>query len=575
MIVFRKNDRERGPGEFIQRLSLIAGELEKDPLDRERARDLLIETGEFEAAIADSLFRHEDSQNRLTRTLRTVSLLAGGVFLSALRRRVEGAGYFLMMFSRALDAVRPFRVPQRLAARIPEGYAHYGLYPEMYVKAAEDFLRDNSPARAVVIGIRSIGTSLSAAVSAVLQEAGCEVWSFTIRPRGHPFNREVIASEELKRAIGPFMAGPFLIADEGPGLSGSSFLAVVDFLLSIGIFEENMAFFPSHAGEGATFQSEEAARRWAGLKKYVAPFEEAGVLEFSAPDCMDISAGAWRGSLYGREEEYPPVNPMHEQRKYLLMDSGHGAGDNPLFLKFLGLGLYGRAKYIKSKKLAEAGFYPRTESFENGFLKREFVPGSPLAKSGISSGFLEFAADYFAFTRNNFMEEKGTSFDENIAMIRENVKDCLGPGWEKALDAVQKKFSHILEDSLTFRIDGRVFPHEWIKTGTGYIKTDSECHYDDQFFPRSQEMAWDIAAFIVEFGLDGGARRYLLDAYKKKSGDKHIEEKLPFYFIACLSYRLAYCELSSMGLGEGPDAGRFRAACRRYRPLLAESLESI
>src|SRR5207248_4140661 len=110
-----------------------------------------------------------------------------------------------------------------LTVKIPEGFAFYALYPEQYCLAALHWLADHktaSPRRAAVVGIRSIGTTLSAVVSAALGAAGWEVQRLTVRPTGHPYSRQAeITREELGEAVWG------LVVDEGPGQSGSSMAA--------------------------------------------------------------------------------------------------------------------------------------------------------------------------------------------------------------------------------------------------------------------------------------------------------------------------------------------------------------
>ena len=44
-------------------------------------------------------------------------------------------------------------------------------------------------------------------------------------------------------------------------------------------------------------------------------------------------------------------------------------------------------------------------------------------------------------------------------------------------------------------------PHEWIRTTSGWIKTDALDHHNDHLLPGNQDIAWDIAGAAVEFGL--------------------------------------------------------------------------
>lgn len=140
------------------------------------------------------------------------------------------------------DALR-LPVPEFVSIRPQEGFAYYALYPCQYEAAAARFAREQRPSSAVVIGIRSIGTTLSTVVS---RSIGCPVWRFTVRPRGYPFDRRVRFSAELADRIRQRSSDWFLIVDEGPGLSGSSFHSVASALNEAGVADSRIVFFPSH-----------------------------------------------------------------------------------------------------------------------------------------------------------------------------------------------------------------------------------------------------------------------------------------------------------------------------------------
>src|SRR3569833_2774359 len=77
----------------------------------------------------------------------------------------------------------------RLRITVPEGYAYHGLYPEQYVGAAHAWARTHTPepsGYALVVGLRTIGTSLAAMVAAVLRACGYATVTTTLRPTGHP-----------------------------------------------------------------------------------------------------------------------------------------------------------------------------------------------------------------------------------------------------------------------------------------------------------------------------------------------------------------------------------------------------
>jgi len=104
------------------------------------------------------------------------------------------------------------RLPGAVAVRRPEGFCDYGVTVESYARAADGFWEARRPERATVIGIRTIGTTLSAVVAARLEERGCAmVRRFTVRPEGHPYHRVV----RLFEAAG---AGACLITDAFAGV---------------------------------------------------------------------------------------------------------------------------------------------------------------------------------------------------------------------------------------------------------------------------------------------------------------------------------------------------------------------
>src|SRR3954465_15348575 len=109
--------------------------------------DALIEWGEVEAALADAGHGEADRVR--------------GYTLDAAR------GYW-----NGVRQLRPFdasALPSDVEISVPEGYAYYALQPRTYGDAALRFYREVRPEAVVVIGIRSIGTSLSAVAAAALE----------------------------------------------------------------------------------------------------------------------------------------------------------------------------------------------------------------------------------------------------------------------------------------------------------------------------------------------------------------------------------------------------------------------
>ena len=75
-----------------------------------------------------------------------------------------------------------------------------------------------------------------------------------MRPTGHPYDRKLELTPELCDWVGTVRATPgFLIVDEGPGISGSSFLAVAEALSQCGVEGRRIHMVGSRAVDPCRF----------------------------------------------------------------------------------------------------------------------------------------------------------------------------------------------------------------------------------------------------------------------------------------------------------------------------------
>lgn len=184
----------------------------------------------------------------------------------------------------------------------PEGFAYYALHPEAYARATSE-LRD---ARDVlVVGVRSIGTTLSAIVRAALVARGISADRTTVRPDGPPSDRR------LSSVTAPRPGATVVVVDEGPGLSGSTFLAVAEAFVRAGVPASRVVLMCSRAPDVGALRAPRAASRWRAFRTIVA--DEP----VHAPTGRDLSAGAWRQPCYAREADWPASFPSAERRKVL------------------------------------------------------------------------------------------------------------------------------------------------------------------------------------------------------------------------------------------------------------------
>jgi hypothetical protein len=509
-------------------------------------RDALIHLGEIESAVADHLAVDVDQDSHCVRTFRRAITALAQLFCNSWQG--ERCGPWVNPCLAALAEAAALPLPARVTASVPEGYAYYGLFPEMYIDAVDQFWRELRPADVVVIGIRSIGASLSAVVSARLDGLGCNVRSHTVRPRGHPFNRVVQISRALRSEWAARNSAFFAIVDEGPGLSGSSFASVAVMLECTGVPDERIVLFPSWNADSSAFVNDSARERWRRYRKFIGSVDYPG-----ESDSIDFSAGKWREALYKSATQYPAVQPQHERRKYL-------AGPD-LILKFAGLGRYGEAKLAIARDLADAGFSPRPRSFSDGFLTTEFITGRPLCPRDVSCDLLDHIASYLAFRKQQLPAERSLSFEQMLEMIEVNValkNHCFR--------SQRAEFN----DRPAVAVDGRMLPHEWLGAGQGFLKADATDHHADHFYPGGADILWDIAGCIVEFQLGNDEQDRFFERYCAASGDRPSRALLAFYEIAYLAFRLGYSTMAAQATAGTADGKRFQALQRGYQRLLRE-----
>jgi hypothetical protein len=338
------------------------------------------------------------------------------------------------------------------------------------------------------------------------------------------------------------------------------------------VADDRILLFPGWQTDGSHLRSAQARAVWRRHRQFTSSFEDvwlrSGRFEKVFPgEVQDISAGEWRRLLYDIPARYPPVHPQHERRKYLLQPEARGSTS---FLSFAGLGQCGRAKILRAQRLAAAGFTPEPEALAHGFLRRRFVGGSPVGAEGVTAELLETVAAYLAHLYREHTAEPSVSCDSLREMIATNLEEGLGQSSsESLLDCLGGEW---IERGVA--LDGRMLAHEWIRSSTGYIKVDALDHHDDHFFPGCQDIAWDLAAAVFELDLVDHGRDILVQRYRSISGDRTIVQRLPFYSIAYLAFRLGYTTLASATLGDSPDGGRFVEETRRYTGLIERELSS-
>ncbi|MDA8155289.1 MAG: hypothetical protein M0Z52_02395 [Actinomycetota bacterium] len=579
MIVYRKQESLEKTSGLFAGIKKDLNNCRRSGYSHDSAIELLIDMGEFESAVADALCPDVDAYNQVLSELRNASVLAAHLAI----RTVEGKKPCGMetKLENMLEKLQVLRVPDTVTLRVSEGFAYYGLYPETYMEAARRFAADyltRGKSKAVCIGLRTIGSALSALVAAVLENEGVEVLPLTVRPRGEPFERKLLIDRLLQKTIAGLKEKAwFLIVDEGPGLSGSTICSVADALSIMGIPDERIVMFTSWIPDGSDFISVQARQRWPRHRKYSVFFEDvflggkgpnAGLFGECLPsyssECLDLSAGGWR-RIHFKEKDYPAVHPHHERRKYLFCNEGR-------LLKFAGLGRYGRKTLARAESFDNSGYCPKAIGLSNGFLIMEYVNGRPMRASTCGYEFLETAAGYMAYVARKFPCGQAMEFADFREMVENNVNLSLGPRIAVAAKRRLDLLAGYYEPGRSVGLDGRMLPHEWLSTGLGFIKTDCTDHHADHFFPRDQDICWDVAGTVTEFGLGGAKTKFLLARYSEISGDRLIEKRLPLYMLSYPAFRIGYAQMAARQLGDTPEGLRFQRLADFYSSAIKAAL---
>jgi hypothetical protein len=567
VIVYRETHRSVESALLLDQLEQsVAGLPIRPPHDDTVA--VLVDLGIAESAILDALHPVADDESEPGRRFRAAAVCAGHLLLESWRGRSDRLGRRTVELLDRIRHIRELRLPGRCAATVPEGFAHYALWPEAYAASALRLHRDLRPARAWVLGLRSIGAPLSAVAAAALEAEGCAVLTHTLRPRGHPFDRRpVFGSSLMSRLRNAASQAYFLVVDEGPGLSGSSFAGVAEALGQLGVPDERIALLPSWHTDGQALNSDLARRHWPRHRQYVTSFDDPWPAPAppahlgSAGQLTDLSAGRWRAKLLGRGTSWPAVHLQHERRKAATRDR---------WFAFAGLGRFGKQALELQTALADAGFTPRPLALEQGMLVREMAEGAPLVATDADRPTLERIAAYLSHRAHHHQ----VTTDDRAALTDMALANLGEAGGAELAHAAEQRLasSGFPGDAPSVVLDGRMQPHEWLRTRTGLLKVDVTDHHADHFFPGCGDIAWDLAGALVEFGLSGDGTDGLIRRYVALSGDRDVGRRLPGYTVAYLAFRLGYASLAAHTLLGSDDGVRFARLSRQYLGMLRRHL---
>jgi len=435
----------------------------------------------------------------------------------------------------------PEDLPEEVEIKLPEGYAFYALRPEAYGLAALH-VRLTAPPR--VIGLRSIGSGLACMAAAALGAPP----PFTVRPSGDPFARELRLSHEYAAALLDGDAH-YIIVDEGPGMSGSSFGAVADWLEDRGVASDRIAFLPGHSNPLGHQASERHRQRWCRAQRPVVEldqprWEPVQQLTGAINRTADLSGGAWRPLWSAAESDWPAIDATWERRKFLIRtDTGEW------LVKFAGLGRIGDQRLELARRLCDAGFGPDIAGLCEGWLvcrwHRDARPTRPT---------LEELTAYLLLRRSLVAPQPGADLPMLVTMVRRNL-----PGWyDWSPDLTRLEPRPVCTDN-------RMDAHEWLRLPSGcLLKADGVDHHQAHDLIGCQDIAWDVAGAILE--LDLGP----LDSEQLRAALDVAPPLLAFTLVAYAAFRIGAHRLSASTLAHWPEEQRRNlAAAERMEQRLA------
>lgn len=342
-----------------------------------------------------------------------------------------------------------------------------------------------------------------------------------------------------------------MVVDEGPGMSGSSFLSVGEALVAAGVDRSHIQFLCSRQVDATTLCARDAAARWNGFRSLVV--SPNGHLPTEAR--IYLGGGYWRRELARNNSlsltSWPASWTQMERLKFL-------SPDRRTLFKFAGYSRFGDEIRDRARLLSEAGYAPAPSLAGDGFLCREFVPGDILTPADRDRGILARMAQYCAWRQSAFPATVSPNLDEMQTMLHFNVSEEFGVRLNGNRGS--------LACDRPVLVDGRMLPHEWVRRRDGrLVKCDGDSHGDDHFFPGpATDICWDLAGAILEWEMPHAEAEYFLRQYQLARGEDP-RRRLPIFLLAYAVFRMAYCKMAAVAMSGTDEEPRLLSAYRRYR----------
>ncbi|MCI0746235.1 MAG: hypothetical protein L0Y58_12595 [Verrucomicrobia subdivision 3 bacterium] len=490
-----------GDTEFTETLRDVIARVKRrfettNPSSLDHVRALLIQAGQLEQAVADAndLKALRANVEELTQSVADAFV---GAFFGDRSQGLAASENALARFALDADAAN-----KTVTVKVPEGFDFYALFPEQYCRTAERWAKQyDAQSRVLIIGLRSIGTALSAVVAASLSRAGRHVSRTTVRPTGQPLAREIPLEIETR-------ADRAIIVDEGAGLSGSSMMAAAAALELHGFDRQKIDLFRGSENgpgeQGADLHRQLAARTQALLGSPVVRVEEMPKAPFSRMKlrCVTKSCGTllWRFTGFGTMDIEMPIRRQLEKRAL------QGWTRAPL------------------------------DTF-CGFTAVPWIEGQPTSPDQVDDELLGELARYTSEVAGPPLPEceQARAIARLEEMTAANIAEALGDHSPIHVPRARDGPSYG---------DGRMMPRHWIRTVDGrLLKTNAYAHTRDDAIAGRQSILWDVAGTIVEWNLSAGQIGAFLAALRSFRIEAD-PQALEFYQLAYAAFRMGLATFS-------------------------------
>jgi len=531
MYVFRDGRKNVRGSELKNQLARWLESLGRDSQE-DTSLGALIAAGELECALADAGFP-ENGAKSITNDL------ARGLL-----------GTLEICPTTLIDRLAKIECPDTASVAVAEGFAYYALHP-FRLEAPVRYLAAGVPVR--IIGLRSIGTTLSAVVQALFTKYGCMAERITVRPTGHPYDRKLELSGFERNWLQAEDGALAVIVDEGPGLSGSSFLSVAEAVERAGVPPSRIVMLGSRVSDVSQMRAPNAAERWSRFR-----FVAASPAPVLPPDAaIDLTSGSWRHHFWEDFDHQAAAWTQLEPAKYMTFD-------RHALYKFHGYGHFAKSVAKRASAAAEVGFAPELLNVIRGFGKYKIESGRLLAGESPAPEIIERAAEYCAF-RAVSMRTTEADASELETMAR----------WNWQCEFGTEPYAIRLRLERPVIADGRMLPHEWMRTNDGRIlKLDGSTHGDDHFFPGPCDIAWDLAGMIIEWEMNAAQSQAFLSSYQQRSGDD-AGPRIADYLVAYAVFRMAWSKMAARASAGTFDEKLLLRDYVRYRLQVLELARSV